>query len=69
MEGFIMLIDNLPRNNFKSLGTEMGVTSLSVNSEDKDTFMIGCESGGLFKCSLSSNKIENSSGSFCFKAK
>ena len=61
-----MLIDYLPRGNVKSFGTEMGVTSLSVNSEDKDTFIIGCESGGLFKCSLSSNKIENTSRPLLF---
>ena len=25
-----------------------------LNNEDKDTFIVGCDSGGLFKCSLSS---------------
>ncbi len=30
------------------------VTSVTVNSEDKDIFIVGCDSGGLFKCSFSS---------------
>lgn len=25
-----------------------------MNNEDKDTFVVGCDSGGLFKCSLTS---------------
>ena len=25
-----------------------------MNNEDKDIFLVGCDSGGLFKCSLSS---------------
>jgi hypothetical protein len=30
------------------------VSNISMNNEDKDTFIVGCDSGGLFKCSLSS---------------
>ena len=32
------------------------VSSIALNNQDKDVFLVGCDSGGLFKCSLSSQK-------------
>lgn len=37
------------------------VSNISMNNEDKDTFIVGCDSGGLFKCSLSSEIPANPS--------
>ena len=31
---------------------EMGAMSLSFSSIDEDTFYVGAESGGMFKCSI-----------------
>ena len=39
---------------------------MSVNYEDKDIFIVGCDSGGLFKCSFSSN-IKATSSKSLFK--
>ena len=61
VDGFRMLTDYLHRMHVKSIGTEMGVSNVSMNSEDKDSFIVGCDSGGLFKCSLSSEIPANPS--------
>jgi hypothetical protein len=34
---------------------------MSVNNEDKDIFITGCDSGGLFKCSLMSEETVQAS--------
>ena len=51
---FILLTESLPRNlraKAKRGDQEMGVTCISHNPEDEATFLIGSESGGIFKCS------------------
>jgi len=53
-DGFILLTESLPRNlraKAKRGDQEMGVTCISHNPEDEATFLIGSESGGIFKCS------------------
>ncbi len=37
------------------------VSALTMNNQDKNSFFIGCDSGGLFKCSLLSNTQVSSS--------
>lgn len=32
------------------------MSSIALNKEDKEMFMVGCESGGLFKCSFFASK-------------
>ncbi len=56
VDAFIILVDFLPRQHAKLLGTEMGVSSMALSNEDQEVFLVGCESGGLFKCSLSAKK-------------
>lgn len=34
---------------------EVGVTCISYNTENKDSFIIGSEPGAVFKCSMSAN--------------
>ena len=34
---------------------------MSINNEDRDTFLVGCDSGGLFKCSFSSTMAASTS--------
>lgn len=34
---------------------EVGVTCISYNNENKDSFIIGSEPGAVFKCSMSAN--------------
>ncbi|XP_064630583.1 cytoplasmic dynein 2 intermediate chain 2-like [Lineus longissimus] len=54
-EGFILMAESLPRHmRSKSMrgDKEMGVTCISFNKEDRSTFVVGSESGGVFKCSL-----------------
>jgi hypothetical protein len=49
------MTESLPRHiRSKSIrgDKEMGVTCVSFNSEDPSTFIVGSESGGVFKCSL-----------------
>ena len=48
--------DNFKKGNNSNLFLSNSVTLVSVNYEDKDIFVIGCDSGGLFKCSFSSLK-------------
>ena len=50
---FILLTESLPRDiRVKAQGgdKEMGVTCISFNRDDESTFLIGSESGGVFKC-------------------
>ncbi|XP_050396132.1 cytoplasmic dynein 2 intermediate chain 2 [Patella vulgata] len=55
VEGFVLMTQSLPRN-MKVRGVrgdkEIGATCISFNSEDKDTFIVGSESGCIFKCNL-----------------
>lgn len=52
VDGFVLLTDNLPRSMRARRGDqEMGVTCISLSKEDATTFLIGSESGGIFKCS------------------
>ena len=45
---------------------EIGVTSLAVSHEDPDTFLVGSESGCIFRCSMHSKG--NPAGSqFCLR--
>ncbi|CAH1783665.1 unnamed protein product [Owenia fusiformis] len=53
-DGHILLTESLPRSmrvRAKRGDQEMGVTCISFSKEDSETFVIGSESGGLFKCS------------------
>ncbi|XP_033633325.1 WD repeat-containing protein 34-like [Asterias rubens] len=56
-EGFLLLASCLPatvgRAKAKGEG-EMGVNSISYLSDDQSLFVIGSESGGVFKCSMTS---------------
>ena len=48
------MIESLPRQlrlKVKRSDKEMGVSSISFNPNDETTFLIGSESGGVFKCS------------------
>ena len=60
-DGFMMLIDHLPRNRHRITGAEMSVSAISLNSENKETFVVGCDSGGLFKCSFLAQTLAKSS--------
>ncbi|XP_041371000.1 cytoplasmic dynein 2 intermediate chain 2-like [Gigantopelta aegis] len=55
IEGFVLMAQSLPRS-MKVRGVrsdkEVGATCISFNQEDKDTFVVGSESGCIFKCSL-----------------
>ncbi|XP_070539998.1 cytoplasmic dynein 2 intermediate chain 2-like isoform X2 [Ptychodera flava] len=55
-EGFVLLTESMPRDLKRKarLGgnTEMGVTCISYAHEDKSLFVVGSESGGVFKCSM-----------------
>lgn len=35
------------------------VSSIALNKEDKEAFMVGCDSGGLFKCSFYGKSVSN----------
>lgn len=51
---FVLLIESLPRHlraKAKRSDQEMGVSCISFNHNDEQTFLIGSESGGVFKCS------------------
>ncbi|XP_013407902.1 WD repeat-containing protein 34 [Lingula anatina] len=54
IDGFVLLTESLPRN-FRPKGQrgdqEVGVTCISFSYEDPMTFVIGSESGCIFKCS------------------
>lgn len=52
---FVLMAQSLPRSmKTRSVRAdkEIGVTCLSYNAEDKDMFIIGSESGCVFKCSM-----------------
>ena len=50
---FILLTECLPRKLRAKVGTkkQMGVTCVSFSADDETAFLIGCESGGVFRCS------------------
>ncbi|XP_052251863.1 cytoplasmic dynein 2 intermediate chain 2-like isoform X2 [Dreissena polymorpha] len=54
-EGFMVMTQSLPRQ-MKVKGVrgdrEIGVTCLSYHSEDRETFIVGSETGVIFKCSM-----------------
>ncbi|XP_067657165.1 cytoplasmic dynein 2 intermediate chain 2-like [Haliotis asinina] len=55
VDGFVLMAQSLPRSmKTRSVRAdkEIGVTCLSYNAEDKDMFIIGSESGCVFKCSM-----------------
>ncbi|KAK2163799.1 hypothetical protein LSH36_74g11005 [Paralvinella palmiformis] len=57
-DGFILLTESLPRHlrvKAKRGDQEMGVTCISFNPLDETTFLIGSESGGIFKCSTNTH--------------
>lgn len=60
------MAQSLPRN-MKVRGVrgdkEIGVTSLSFSHEDPDTFLVGTESGCIFRCSMHTKG--NPAGSEC----
>ena len=45
---------NMNNNKYKLFYFE--VSSIAMNNQDKEVFLVGCDSGGLFKCSLASQK-------------
>jgi len=52
----MLMARSLPKSLKKSRGSrgdkEVGVTCISYNCEDKDSFLIGSEPGAIFKCSM-----------------
>nr|XP_006820378.1 PREDICTED: WD repeat-containing protein 34-like [Saccoglossus kowalevskii] len=70
VEGFILLTESMPRSVMRKSrvkgDAEMGVTCISYAIEDKSLFVVGSESGGVFKCSMNargspaSSNIESS---------
>ena len=51
---FILLTESLPRKERLTAqrgDKEMAVTSLSFSPNDETTFLVGSDSGGVFKCS------------------
>ncbi|KAH9513202.1 WD repeat-containing protein 34 [Bulinus truncatus] len=58
LKSFLLMSRDLPRS-MKVRGVrsdkEVGVTCISFSHEDPDTFILGSESGCLFKCSLHSS--------------
>lgn len=55
LSGFVVQTENIPRSLRVSKAradSMVGVTCLSFSSEDKTTFIVGSEGGGVFKCSL-----------------
>ena len=46
---------------------EMGVTCISLSKEDSSTFLIGSESGGIFKCSTQSTTTAAAGMGSCVK--
>nr|KAG5692283.1 hypothetical protein BaRGS_007191 [Batillaria attramentaria] len=55
IEGFVVMAQSLPRS-MKVRGVrgdkEIGVTCLAFSHEDPDTFLVGSESGCIFRCSV-----------------
>lgn len=61
---YVLLAQHMPKSvKIKSSkrNPEMGVTSLDFSCVDEETFYIGSESGGMFRCSVNS---QVSAGSF-----
>ena len=57
-------MENLPREmraRAKRGDQEMGITCISFNKEDNTNFLIGSESGGVFRCSTSTRGAPASS--------
>ena len=55
---FMLLARHMPRSvkvKSSKQNQEMGVTSLAFSLVDEDTFYVGAESGGVFKCSVNSH--------------
>ncbi|KAG8190125.1 hypothetical protein JTE90_026693 [Oedothorax gibbosus] len=55
--GFIILAKLLPRNfpiKTHRDNEEVGISSMSINVEDRSIFVIGTEGGGIFQCSFDS---------------
>jgi len=53
--GFIIQASSLPQSEMRIRNdTELGVSCLSFMPHDMNTFLLGTENGGVFKCSLSS---------------
>ena len=51
---FILLTESLPRKERLTArrgDKEMAVTSLTFSPNDETTFLVGSDSGGIFKCS------------------
>ncbi|KAF6028805.1 WDR34 [Bugula neritina] len=56
-KGYVLLAQHMPKSvKIKSSkrNPEMGVTSLDFSCVDEETFYIGSESGGMFRCSVNS---------------
>ncbi|XP_064603636.1 cytoplasmic dynein 2 intermediate chain 2-like [Liolophura sinensis] len=55
VNGFFVMTESLPRS-LKTRGLrgdkEVGVTCISYNTEDREMFLLGSESGAIFKCSM-----------------
>ncbi|KAK2156882.1 hypothetical protein NP493_1930g00018 [Ridgeia piscesae] len=54
VDGFILLTESLPRKERLTArrgDKEMAVTSLTFSPNDETTFLVGSDSGGIFKCS------------------
>lgn len=53
---FILMSQSLPKELKKTRNMrgdkEVGVTSISFNCENKESFIVGSEPGALFKCSM-----------------
>ncbi|XP_055888204.1 cytoplasmic dynein 2 intermediate chain 2-like isoform X1 [Biomphalaria glabrata] len=64
LKSFLLMNKDLPRS-MKVRGVrsdkEVGVTCISFSHEDPDLFVLGSESGCLFKCSLHSNESHKKS--------
>ncbi|GFT69391.1 WD repeat-containing protein 34 [Nephila pilipes] len=51
--GFVILAKQLPRNFLIKThreNAEIGITSMTINYEDRNIFVIGIEGGGIFQC-------------------
>lgn len=57
--GFILMSQSLPKELKKTRNMrgdkEVGVTSVSFNCENKESFIVGSEPGALFKCSMNAH--------------
>ncbi|KAL5022607.1 hypothetical protein ScPMuIL_001762 [Solemya velum] len=55
LDGFVVMTQSLPRS-MKVKGVrgdkEVGIISISYNCEDRELFIVGSESGAIFKCSM-----------------